>query len=89
LNGIRSASQVSVLPQGQLFVCCQLLVFLQVQRRIAASIQQANVNANMEAAMEFSPESFGQVHMLYINCKVNGHHVKAFVDSGKLVLTLR
>ncbi|KAF6037934.1 DDI2 [Bugula neritina] len=54
----------------------------EVQRRIAASIQQANVNANMEAAMEFSPESFGQVHMLYINCKVNGHHVKAFVDSG-------
>lgn len=55
---------------------------LEAQQKIAEEIQLTNINANMETAMEFSPESFGQVVMLYINCQVNGQPVKAFVDSG-------
>ncbi|XP_023326271.1 protein DDI1 homolog 2 [Eurytemora carolleeae] len=55
---------------------------LEAQQLIAREIAQKNIDANMELAMENSPESFGSVIMLYINCRVNGHDVKAFVDSG-------
>ncbi|XP_005106322.1 protein DDI1 homolog 2 [Aplysia californica] len=52
------------------------------QQQIEEAIRMKNIESNMETAMEFAPESFGQVHMLYVDCKVNGHPVKAFVDSG-------
>ena len=55
---------------------------IDAQKRIAEEIRMSNVNQNMEIAMEYSPESFGKVVMLYINCKLDGHPVKAFVDSG-------
>jgi len=55
---------------------------MEAQRMIAQEIERQNIDSNMEAAMEYHPESFGQVTMLYIECKVNGHPVKAFVDSG-------
>jgi len=52
-------------------------------RKIVEAFQkQQKIDESLEQCMEENPEMFGQVIMLYINCQINGHSVKAFVDSG-------
>lgn len=52
------------------------------QARILEIIRRQQIAENMQLAYEVTPESFASVTMLYIDMKVNGKKVQAFVDLG-------
>ncbi|EDO16770.1 hypothetical protein Kpol_526p23 [Vanderwaltozyma polyspora DSM 70294] len=52
------------------------------QKRITELIDQQEIDEQMRNALEYTPEVFTSVHMLFINLEINGTPVKAFVDTG-------
>lgn len=55
---------------------------IEAQKRIEDAIRQENIAANLEAAMEYNPESFARVTRLYIEVEINNKKLVALVDSG-------
>ena len=47
---------------------------LEAQKKIAENIRLQNIQQNMESALEYMPEAFGNVVMLYIDCQVTYRH---------------
>ncbi|CAO2835675.1 unnamed protein product [Amaranthus hypochondriacus] len=55
---------------------------VEAQKKIEAAIRQKGVDENWATALEYNPEAFARVVMLYVDMEVNGVPLKAFVDSG-------
>jgi DNA damage-inducible protein 1 len=52
------------------------------QRKLYDAIQMKNLEENLEQTIEYTPEAFGRVVMLYVPAAVNKCPITAFVDSG-------
>lgn len=54
----------------------------ELQKKLEEKNRLENIQENYIQAYQDFPEAFGHIHMLYVRVEINGHKIKAFVDSG-------
>mmetsp|Transcript_17286 Transcript_17286/g.70180 ORF Transcript_17286/g.70180 Transcript_17286/m.70180 type:complete len:264 (-) Transcript_17286:704-1495(-) len=54
----------------------------EAQKYIAEQIERENIEKNLQDAIEFNPEAFAKVVMLFVKAEVNGNQAIAFIDTG-------
>ncbi|KAI9475559.1 MAG: hypothetical protein EXX96DRAFT_270635 [Benjaminiella poitrasii] len=79
---IEQTRQTAEMQKSQLAALNDDPFDIEAQKRIEDAIRQENIAANLEAAMEYNPESFARVTRLYINVEINNRKLVALVDSG-------
>lgn len=64
---------------------------VEMQRRLYEALQQRQIDENFANALEYTPEAFADVIMLYVPCSIHQIPLKAFVDSGaqKSIMNVR
>jgi len=55
---------------------------LEAQKKIEEIIRMKNIDENMNMAHEYLPESFGHIHMLFIDLEINKQKIVGLVDTG-------
>ncbi|KAH8550329.1 hypothetical protein BGW37DRAFT_81645 [Umbelopsis sp. PMI_123] len=53
---------------------------VEAQKRIEEAIRQENIAANLEAAMEYNPESFARVRYQFISDNKGDFHFESITD---------
>eukprot|EP00189_Rhodosorus_marinus_P011807 CAMPEP_0184745050 /NCGR_PEP_ID=MMETSP0315-20130426/7779_1 /TAXON_ID=101924 /ORGANISM="Rhodosorus marinus, Strain UTEX LB 2760" /LENGTH=343 /DNA_ID=CAMNT_0027217065 /DNA_START=273 /DNA_END=1304 /DNA_ORIENTATION=- len=81
-NNVQNDSMVFVEKEDTMMGSAAGEMSAEAQKYIAEQIERENIEKNLQDALEFNPEAFAKVVMLFVKAEVNGKQAIAFVDTG-------